>query len=383
MEIQTLYTAEVMTLKEKLKELTDQKDKNGIRELYNKFSVFARIHQEAGILHGRINDLTIRVLLNGSLVLEEIKESETTDAVTAEINNRMQKNFSCPNQEEYRYSDCIDDFSLLTIATSIYVYSLEPQLFGALHSKNSLLFSKNDFEKAKSSRIFEYLFALNNNFLDILLFQIQITLTNKNPKVENLSSLLQLNEKYHASIRNLKEKEYLQSVVDCNSELIDVLKEKYFEQVVKNTDTRIDIEKAEISNKELQRKYQHLKNTTRTYMRTMVLCGVVMLGYILHNSISGKTNANKEEFAVVAANIAYPIVKLNIPQTAVPIPASDKISETGKTGTLQKNKIKQSLVTATTVKKTINAPLPVAQVIKYNSEKTNNSVTFRQIPVSR
>jgi hypothetical protein len=292
------------------------------------------------------------------LVLEEIKESETTDAVTAEINNRMQKNFSCPNQEEYRYSDCIDDFSLLTIATSIYVYSLEPQLFGALHSKNSLLFSKNDFEKAKSSRIFEYLFALNNNFLDILLFQIQITLTNKNPKVENLSSLLQLNEKYHASIRNLKEKEYLQSVVDCNSELIDVLKEKYFEQVVKNTDTRIDIEKAEISNKELQRKYQHLKNTTRTYMRTMVLCGV-------------------------AANIAYPIVKLNIPQTAVPIPASDKISETGKTGTLQKNKIKQSLVTATTVKKTINAPLPVAQVIKYNSEKTNNSVTFRQIPVSR
>jgi hypothetical protein len=365
---------DTINLKQKLNELVHADDKDGMYELYKSFCTFIIRYKEEKIVHGNLTDENIMVALNGEIVLTSFNSHFEEDCKSIHQGFFYNNNFTHPDHKEFLYSNYADDFSLLTIATSIYAFSIMPNLFTSLHCNNMLLFSQRDFKNINKARIFNYLDGLQNTNLSILVFQIKIALLNKTTEINNLVKLVNVNkDKTDATIESM-EKEYYEVALESKDEIIDVLKNNYCTQIANNSDHFIVNENLKEEKTFFQKKYLSLKSKSTKSIIGLSAASILLIGFICNIVV----NENNTVTAFANLHYSQPLKTDKIvPLTLTQIIYVQQIAPKPTNKELIFTKVNKNIgITKTTEKtKTTN--------IEKSIEKTKPTVEFKQIAYSK
>jgi len=177
-----------VTLQSKLKELCEKDEKNKIAKLKDNFKKLAFFLLSENIAHGDlkhdniiVNDHLDLVLVDyDGIFIPTFKGSQSSELGTS--------SFQHPQRKNTDFNQRIDDFSILTIYTSLVAFKNNPALFNKYYDEQNLLFSLEDFLKPKKSELFKSL--SNQNETKALAFYIKQSLTSESIYIDNLKDLL-------------------------------------------------------------------------------------------------------------------------------------------------------------------------------------------------
>ncbi len=269
-----------ISLKEKLNELVTNKDIIGVQKLFTSFLNFVKRYKHENLSHGNLNDENIMVAKNGEIVLNSFFSHFTENGRNLLYSFTYNNNFVHSDHEDFSNSTHVDDFTLLTIATSIYAFSIDPELFTSLHCNNMLLFSYKDFKNIEKARIYTYLNSLHNDYLNILVFRIKMSLFNKSTEIADLAILLSLNEKQIITIKESIEKDYYETAIESKDEYIGILKHNYCNQIKQNSVNFIIKENLESEKTYFQKKYMELKLNSKKSITGLAALSLLMLSFV-------------------------------------------------------------------------------------------------------
>ena len=177
-----------VTLQSMLKELCEKEEKSKILKLKDNFKKLAFFLLSENIAHGDLKHDNIIVNDNLDLVLVDydgiyiptFKGSQSSELGTSSFQHPLRKNTD--------FNQRIDDFSILTIYTSLVGLEHNPALFNKYYDEQNLLFSLEDFLKPKKSELFKTL--SNQSETKALTFYIKQSLASESIYIDNLKDLL-------------------------------------------------------------------------------------------------------------------------------------------------------------------------------------------------
>ncbi|MHA8103811.1 protein kinase domain-containing protein [Aquirufa nivalisilvae] len=177
-----------VTLQSRLKELCEKGEKNNISKLKENFKKLAFFLLSENIAHGDLkhdniivnDDLDLVLVDYDGFFIPTFKGSQSSELGTS--------SFQHPQRKITDFNQRIDDFSILTIYTSLVAFENNPALFNKFYDEQNLLFSLEDFLKPEKSELFKTL--SNQNETKALAFYIKQSLARESIYIENLKDLL-------------------------------------------------------------------------------------------------------------------------------------------------------------------------------------------------
>lgn len=177
-----------VTLQSKLKELCEKDEKNKIAKLKANFKKLAFFLLSENIAHGDLKHDNIIVNDDLDLVLVDYDGIFIPTFNGSQSSELGTSSFQHPQRKNTDFNQRIDDFSILTIYTSLVAFENNPALFNKYYDEQNLLFSLEDFLKPKKSELFKTL--SNQNETKALAFYIKQSLASQSIYIDNLKDLL-------------------------------------------------------------------------------------------------------------------------------------------------------------------------------------------------
>jgi len=177
-----------VTLQSKLKELCEKNEKSKISKLKDNFKKLAFFLLSENISHGDLKHDNIIVNDNLDLVMVDYDGIYIPTFKGLESSELGTSSFQHPLRRNTDFNERIDDFSILTIYTSLVAFEQNPELFNKYYDEQNLLFSLEDFLNPKKSELFN---TLSNYYeTKALSFYIKQSLASDSIYIDNLKDLL-------------------------------------------------------------------------------------------------------------------------------------------------------------------------------------------------
>jgi hypothetical protein len=177
-----------VTLQNKLKELCEKEEKSKISKLKDNFKKLAFFLLAENIAHGDLKHDNIIVNDNLDLVLVDYDGIYIPTFKGSQSSELGTSSFQHPERNYTDFNEKIDDFSILTIYTSLLALEHNPALFNKYYDQQNLLFTLEDFLKPKKSELLKTL--SNQSETKALAFYIKQSLLSESIYIDNLKDLL-------------------------------------------------------------------------------------------------------------------------------------------------------------------------------------------------
>lgn len=180
--------AEGITLGTQLKILCDNRDNKSLKKIARNFKELAFFLIQSPIGHGDLKHDNIIVNEDLELILVDYDGVFTPDFIGQKSHEIGTDSFQHPSRKESDFNDRIDEFSILTIYTSLLALSVNPELYEEFNEQQNLLFTKSDFLNSDSSKLLHKLDNINET--KALSFLIRQSLKNGSIYIDNLIDIL-------------------------------------------------------------------------------------------------------------------------------------------------------------------------------------------------
>jgi hypothetical protein len=177
-----------VTLQNKLKELCEKEEKVNISKLKDNFKKLALFLLSENIAHGDLKHDNIIVKDNLDLVLVDYDGIFIPTFKGFKSSELGTSSFQHPLRRNADFNQRIDDFSILTIYTSLVAFEHNPEFFNKYYDEQNLLFSLEDFLYPNKSEVFKTL--SNKNETKALTYYIKHSLDSDSIYIDNLIELL-------------------------------------------------------------------------------------------------------------------------------------------------------------------------------------------------
>jgi serine/threonine protein kinase len=275
-----------------LGKLTEEKNITGIKHLYYSFVQMAKKISQTNVVHRNITDANVIVDANGNCELIDFDEAYIAEMNQWPVSEYCNRNYKHPNYKQFEYSEYFDEFSILVLATTIFATSIDTNLFGAYKNDRSLLFTMKDFENPKASPTFEYLYGLKNEFLDCLLYKLEIAALTQEAHIPNMHELLVLNSANVKELKTFLEKKLLQASYELKEEAVLVLNNQFQKLVINSTNKELENENLVSTVNLIAQENNVLKATkakVTSFFMVAVIAIVSLLGLSLYKKVSKNT----------------------------------------------------------------------------------------------
>ena len=177
-----------VTLQIKIKELCVKDERSKISKLKENFKRLAFFLLSEGIAHGDLKHDNIIVNDNLELVLVDYDGIFIPSFKGLKSSELGTSSFQHPNRKNTDFNQRIDDFSILSIYTSLAAFEKDPSLFDKYYDEQNLLFGIEDFIRPKRSEIFKILSEIPET--KGLIFYLEKSLGRESIYIDNLTDLL-------------------------------------------------------------------------------------------------------------------------------------------------------------------------------------------------